>query len=48
MTFKKFDEIKLRDVGVSWSIIVRLDVKFPVQAHREMQHFILTDATVSP
>ncbi|PVH36563.1 hypothetical protein PAHAL_6G103400 [Panicum hallii] len=25
MTFKKFDEIKLRDVGVSWSIIVRLD-----------------------
>ncbi|RLM61992.1 hypothetical protein C2845_PM14G07930 [Panicum miliaceum] len=43
----KFDEIKLRDVSVSWSIIVRLDVKFPVQAHREMQHFILTDATGS-
>ncbi|CAL5093816.1 unnamed protein product [Urochloa decumbens] len=45
--FKKFEDIRLRDVGCSWSIVVRVDVKFPVQAHREIQHFILMDITGS-
>lgn len=44
---KNFDQIEPPDVAYSWSIVARVEVKFPVRAIRQIQHFIIMDTTVS-
>ncbi|XP_062227187.1 uncharacterized protein LOC133925291 isoform X2 [Phragmites australis] len=42
--FKLFDDIDILDLETSWSIVVMIDVKFPIQPrYRDSQHFILMD-----
>ena len=46
--FKKFEDLEFWDVDKAWSVVVRVDVKFPINAHGDMQRFILVDIIVSP
>ena len=48
-SLKLFDDVD-ESLGLpqSWTVIVRIDVKFPVEPrYRDKQHFILIDTTVS-
>ncbi len=48
-SFKLFDDVEdLFDLQRSWSVVARIDIKFPVEPrYRDRQHFILEDITVS-
>ena len=48
-SFKLFDDVEdYSEFLKSWSVVVRIDVKFPVEPqYRDKQHFILEDITVS-
>ena len=48
-SFKLFDDVEdYFGFLKSWSVVVRVDVKFPVEPrYRDKQHFIFVDITVS-
>ncbi|KAJ1256481.1 hypothetical protein BS78_K014700 [Paspalum vaginatum] len=45
--YRKFDSIQLCDIVISWTIVVMVDIKFPIQSHSDSQRFILKDDTGS-
>ena len=48
-SFKLFDDVEdYFGLPKSWSVVVRIDVKFPVEPrYRDKQHFIFMDIIVS-
>ena len=48
-SFKLFDDVEdYFELPKSWSVVVRIDVKLPVEPrYHDKQHFIFVDITVS-